>query len=140
MKTLKLTNIEELRRRAEKYLTKHQARSDFKISESDNLKLIHELRVHEIEFTMQNDELKLSNAESELNVRKYSELYDFSPMGSFTLTNEGEIIELNIQGSRLLNKKQLDLICCQFATFIVDEDKPIFHLFLEKVFISNVEN
>ena len=138
MKTKNTNDIERLRQKAEEYLTKFPSTSDLKLFEANNLKLIHELQVHQIELEMQNDELKKANVKSELEARKYIELYNFSSFCYFTLSKEGEIVELNLKGSHLLGKELSHLIGSRFGFFVSNEDKPIFNLFLEKVFIRNV--
>ena len=45
-------------------------------------KIIHELRVHQIELEMQNDEPKRVQLELEAARDKYQDLYDFAPVGS----------------------------------------------------------
>jgi len=128
--------MEEIREKAENYLSENPSSSVSMRSESDNLKLIHELEINEIEFAIQNDILVESNLRSIEEARKYSELYDFSPMGYFTLSTVGEIIELNLQGSKLLNKQQSDVINSLFGFFVDDEDKKVYNLFLEKIFLG----
>jgi hypothetical protein len=138
MKTKKISDIENLRQKAEEHLTKRAPKSVQKLLEYEALKLIHELKVHEIELVMQQDELLQANVQTEEVARKYMEYYNFSPMGQFTLRNDGEIIELNLQGSKLLNKYHKHSIGSQFGFFVFDEDKPIFNSFLEKVFTGKV--
>jgi len=53
--------------------------------ETDSIKLLHELQVHQIELEMQNEELIQANATAEAALKKYTMLYDFAPMGYFTL-------------------------------------------------------
>ena len=53
--------------------------------ESDVKKLLHELQVHQIELEMQNEELRKANETAETALKKYTMLYDFAPMGYFTL-------------------------------------------------------
>ena len=57
----------------------------------DTQKLIHELEVHQIELEMQNGELMRSRAELEEAYFKYTDLYDFAPVGYLTLTRDGKI-------------------------------------------------
>ncbi len=81
-----------------------------KMSSSDVNKLIHELQVHQIELEMQNEALKNSMMEIEEARRKYCELFDFAPVGYFTLDKNGLIIEANLAGSSLLGFEREALI------------------------------
>ena len=47
--------------------------------------IIHELHVHQIELELQNEELKRVQLELEGVKNKYQDLYDFAPIGYFTL-------------------------------------------------------
>jgi hypothetical protein len=73
--------------------------STTKLSEAETRKLIHELKVHQIELEMQNEELIQAKRQADIYIRKYAELYDFAPSGYFTLSAEGDICELNLTGS-----------------------------------------
>jgi len=103
-------------------------------SEVDTQKLIHELKVHQIELELQFEELDLAKEQAEVASEKYAELYDFAPTGYFTLSKPGEIIELNHNGAQMLGKERSRLKNSMFGFFVSDDTKPIFNLFLEKVF------
>ncbi len=138
--TQKKSKAEILRQKAEVLLKKQGVKSGSQLSEIDTLKLIHELEVHQIELEMQNEELLLAKERAaELASEKYIELYDFAPTGYFTLSKEGEIIELNYSGAEMLDKKRQRLKNSRFGFFISDDNKPIFNLFLAKVFNSNAK-
>ena len=107
--------------------------------DTDTLKLIHELEVHQIELEMQNKELRLACTRAEAATGKYSELYDFAPAGYFTLTRESKIVELNLSGSKMLGKVRSLLINNLFDRFISRDTKPGFNLFLAKAFSSNLK-
>lgn len=59
------------------------------LSVSETLKLIHELELHQIELEMQNEELALSRSVYHDLADKFIELYDFAPVGYFTLSKKG---------------------------------------------------
>ena len=54
-------------------------------------KIIHELRVHQIELEIQNDELKRVQLELEESRDKYQNLYDFAPVGYFTVDRKSVV-------------------------------------------------
>ncbi len=72
------------------------------------LSLLHELRVHQIELEMQNEELKIINNElkrvnyEEKQIKEqYLELYDFAPIGYFTVALNGIITKVNFTATNL---------------------------------------
>ncbi len=123
-----------LRQKAEEWLKKIKIKSVWENSKTETLKIVHELEVHKIELEMQNQELTVAKLKAQEAVQKYTELYDFAPTGYFTLSKEGDIIELNICGSQMLGKERSRLILSRFGFFVTDDTKPIFNLFLKKIF------
>jgi PAS domain S-box-containing protein len=80
--------------------------------------IIHELRVHKVELEMQNEELKRIQLVLEASTNKYEELYDFAPVGYFTLTPKGLIAEVNLTGAALLGMPRPKLIGRGFGRFV----------------------
>lgn len=60
----------------------------------DPAEIIHELRIHQIELEMQDEELKRFQYALEESRNKYQYLYDFAPVGYFTLNSQGIIKEV----------------------------------------------
>ena len=58
--------------------------------------IIHELRVHQIELEMQQDELKKTQLALEDSRDHYQDLYDFAPVGYLTLAPNGIIKQVNL--------------------------------------------
>ena len=126
-----------LRQKAEELLKKKATGSASSLSEIEMLKLIHELDVHQIELEILNDELmKANESMAKAATDKYAELYDFAPTGYFTISKQGKILELNLFGAAMLGRERLRLINKQFHFFISVDDKPVFNLFLDKIFNS----
>ena len=139
MKKVDKTDSALLRQKAEELLKLKPSGLGSPISETNTLKLIHELQVHQIELKMQNDELNLANTQVKVAAEKYTELYEFAPIGYFTLSREGKIIELNHCGAKMLGKDRQHLKNNLFVFFVSEETKPIFRLFLEKIFQTKSE-
>jgi PAS domain S-box-containing protein len=123
-----------LRQKAEELLKRKSPGKTLPFSEVESLKLIHELEVHQIELELQNEELRHAWAEAESANDKYIRLYDYAPSGYFTLSGKGEIIELNLSGAGMLGNYRQYLKNKLFFSFISEETKPTFRLFLEKIF------
>jgi len=128
---------ENLRQKAEDSLKKYISNTKTSYPEGDMLKLIHELQVHRVELELQNEELIQATDRAETASKKYSELYDFAPIGYFTLTKEGYINELNLSGASLLNKERSQLLNRMFAVYVSNDTKPAFNLFISKIFSSS---
>ena len=126
-----------LRQKAENRLKERSVESVRNNSEADNLKLIHELEVHQIELEMQNEELALARSEAVDSAEKFTELYDFAPTGFFTLSPDGEILELNLCGAQMIGKERSHFKKSQFRFFISDDTKPAFNHFFDTVFESS---
>ncbi len=103
-------------------------------SEADAARLLHELQVHQIELEAQNEELHRVQAEVDVALRHYTELYDFAPIGYFTWTPDGEIETVNLAGASLLGRDRAALAGRAFAEFVPSADRPAFDRFLEDVF------
>ena len=129
-----------LRHKAAKLLEKKQlVKSDSIFSQAENLKLIHELELHQIELELQNEELLLAKEQAEIAIDKYTELYDFAPSGYFILSETGKVLDANLTGSNMLGKVRSKLINSQFGFFVSDDTKSVFNKFLEKTFKSNIK-
>ena len=127
-----------LRQKAEELLTGKCSNPanqlPLQLSEADTLKLIYELQVHQIELELQNEELVTARKVSESASDKYIELYDFAPSGYFTLSKEGQILELNLCGSKMLGKERLHLKDKLFDFFLLSDSRLDFDHFLQDVF------
>lgn len=123
-----------LRSRAEERLKNLKTGPVIPRTEESTKKLLHELQVHQIELEMQNEELRQSREESETALERYTELYDFAPVGFFTLDKDGIISSVNLTGASLLGTDRSRLIKKSFKLFITVEDRPVFVAFLKKVF------
>lgn len=91
--------------------------------------LIDELKVHQIELEIINEELRRSHAELEESRDLYIELYDFAPVGYLTLTAEGLIEQINLTAASMLGMDRDQLLNCRFAALVAPQDADAWYLF-----------
>ncbi|MDO9269126.1 MAG: EAL domain-containing protein [Methylobacter sp.] len=108
-----------------------RARTPVEPSSHSMEKLLHELRAHQIELEMQNEELQHARAALEASHSRYLNLYEFAPIGYLTLTPEGKIIEINLTAAALLGVERSSLINRPFANLIVPQDSDRWYLLLK---------
>jgi len=131
------TDAQMLRKKAEEKLKEKKNIADKPIIEADVKRLLHELQVHQIELEMQIEELRHAYETSEIALKKYTMLYDFAPMGYFTLDADGSICDLNFTGAEMLGERRFSLVNSNFKLFVSDESKHTFNEFFNKVCTSN---
>jgi len=128
----------ELRRRAEKQmraLKRNPAETPGPSpAAADPARLLHELQVNRIELEMQNAELAETRDRLESALEKYTDLYDFAPVGYFSLTEESLILDVNLTGALLLGAERSRLISRHLKDFVVRPERSDFTTFLEKTF------
>ena len=89
---------------------------------------LHELRVHQIELEMQNEELRRTQEQLEISRARYFDLYDLAPVGYFTLSEHGLILEANLTVATLLGLPRGALVKQPLSHFILPEDQEIYYL------------
>ena len=98
--------------------------------DADAQRLVHELQVHQIELEMQNRELQEARDRMETLVDKYTDLYDFAPVGYFSLEEPGRIVEVNLTGAALLGVERAWLVNQHLLRFMAPESQPVLEAFL----------
>jgi PAS domain-containing protein len=80
------------------------------LSVDEARKLIHELRVLQIELEIQNEALR----QAQLNLAKshvqYINFYDLAPLGYLTLNEQGIILEANLTAAKQLGTSRSEFI------------------------------
>ncbi len=122
---------DKLRRKAEELIENrpYAKEDDVKIDD-----YVHELYVHQIELELQNEELRESQIKLENSKREYFDLYNFAPIGYFTLDKKGIILKANLAGSALLNMERLKLYNNAFITYVPVDQRNKFHHHIKKTF------
>ena len=122
----------QLRRQAvEKIVREKEAQSwedPETLSPEEIRRLIHELRVHQVELEMQNEELLRAQGELDASRVRYFGLYDLAPVGYCTISEMGLILEANLTAATLLGVTRGALVKQPFARFIIKEDQDTYYL------------
>ena len=128
----------ELRRRAERQTKVTPADFDeiAGMSTKDMAKMIHELRVHQIELEMQNEELRRIQEELEVARDRYSHLYDFAPVGYLTVNEKGIVEGANLTFATLMGMERSAVVGKPFSRFIQREDQDVYYLNLQRLLES----
>ena len=126
----------ELRRQAEELALRHAAPVSTDPESSLPtwcVELLHELRVHQIELEMQNEELRLAQTRLDEARARYLDLYELAPLGYFTLDEFGVILEANLYAASRLGVSRVALVRQPFNRFIPKEDQDSFYLHRRKL-------
>lgn len=91
-------------------------------------RVIHDLRVHQIELELQNEELRRTQDALEHARAKYVDLFDRAPVGYLTLDEHGLILEANYTLARMLNVDRAALIRQPMSLFVLREDQDAYYL------------
>ena len=114
-----------MRKKAEEIVKNQIDHTKDKSWDLDNV--IYELRVNQTELEMQNEELRTSQIKLENLNHKYFDLYNYAPVGYFTLNKNGLILDVNLAGSELLGTERANLQNKAFIQYINPEDRNKFH-------------
>jgi two-component system cell cycle sensor histidine kinase/response regulator CckA len=127
----------QLRRRAEDFLKKNPAAIQ-STPAADIQKLVEELQIHQVELEMQNEELRRAQLEMADARDRYADLYDFAPVGYFTISEKGLILEANLTGAKMLGLERGRLIGRPFSRFVAQDAQDNFYLYRKKIFETGI--
>ena len=130
--------LESLREKAEKLLERESGRNEIS-DQMDVKELVHELRVHQIELEIQNDELRRVQHIVEDSRKRYYDLFDNAPFGYIILDENGILKQFNKAFFEMVYREALHNYSCAFADLIHTEDAAVFRARL-KAILKNPEN
>lgn len=120
----------EIRRQAEeRYQLKTLASPEMlkPLTPESTESILHELRVHQIELEMQNEELRRTHEELEASHARYFDLYELAPMGYVTVNELDLIQQINLSSVILLGVIRSTMIHKLITELIYHEDQDIYH-------------
>ncbi|KAF0188515.1 MAG: PAS domain [Desulfobulbaceae bacterium] len=127
----------QLRKSAEEKLRQTESLPQEQLTPDGTQALLHDLRVHQIELEMQNDELRRTQHQLEISQARYFDLYNLAPVGYTTLSEEGIIEEANLTCANLLGVARGELVKRPFSHFVFAEDQDIYYLHCRKLMEMN---
>jgi PAS domain S-box-containing protein len=122
-----------LRRQAEEQVRADEEQDPAILSPEAARRLFHELRVHQIELEMQNEELRRAQVELDASRARYFDLYDLAPVGYFTLNERGILQEANLTSAALLGVVRSDMAGQPLSRFIVPDDQDTYYLHFKRL-------
>ena len=123
----------ELRKRAEAVLLEATPENITHQSPEEIQKTVFSLRVHQIELEMQNEELRQTQAALDVSWKRYFDFYNLAPVGYFTISPEGLILEANLIAASFLGLPQAKLINQPLTNFVHQQDQDLYYLFRKKL-------
>jgi|GEM_PF-2226230 len=130
-----------LREQAEKLALENMAASSENISRMSSEEIretLHNLRVHQIELEMQNEELRQTQHERDAAQSRYVDLYDEAPVGYCTLAESGLIEQANLTAAGLLGVKRAELLEKPITGFVLKEEQDTFYLLKKNTLLSGL--
>ncbi len=100
----------------------------------DFVKLLQELQFKEIELELKNEELERFNNDLEKSVKNYSDFFNSSLVGNFTVKDNGIIVNVNKAGAELLGLTEEELKQKSIYNFISRASKMQFDAMLLDLF------
>jgi len=89
---------------------------------------LEELRIHQIELEMQNEELQLAQMDLERSRARYFDLYNLAPVGYVTVDGDGAIVEMNVRAAALLATTRAALDGRKFSRCVLVEDQDTYYV------------
>jgi PAS domain S-box-containing protein len=104
------------------------------ISPLTSRQLVHELRVHQIELELQNEELRRMQNELADARSRYFDLYDLAPVGYCTVSEGKIILEANLTAGSLLGLPRDAMVGKRVQNFILAADQDVYYLHRMRLF------
>lgn len=132
--------FEDLRKQAIEKINKN----GFAINNIENKQeietIIEELNILQIELELQNDELQKTHQITLKESEKFQNIFNNSPIGYLSITNEGKIIEANNTICNLLNISKTAIMQTPITKYISSGSQDNFYLYLKTIITTKKSN
>lgn len=123
---------QDLRQRAEELFKASEPVDPATLSPEETKQLYHELRVHQIELEMQNEELRSAQEELDASMSRYFDLYDLAPIGYMTISAKNIIQEANLAAATMFGVARSALVKEGIRQILPQEDQVLFYQHVEQ--------
>ena len=121
-----------LRQRAEATFSQRPA-CDGDDGQGDNLRLLHELQIHQIELELQNEEIEGAYQESDAQRQRLQDMYGFAPVAYLSVSKSGVMTQINLAAAILLGVTLSECTRYRFGAFVHGDDQSRFNAFLGRI-------
>lgn len=95
--------------------------------------LLHELQKYQVMLEAQNNELRVALAALEESLERSADLYNLAPVGYFTVSDTGLILQANVTAANMLGTVKKALTKQPISRFIFKADEDIYCLLRKKL-------
>jgi PAS domain S-box-containing protein len=128
--------VDSLRQQAEEKLPDVEGEEMAALSPEEARRLLHELRVHQIELETQNEELRRARQEGEASRARYLDLYNLAPVGYLTVSEEDRILEANLTAASLLEEDGTALAGHWLLHYVFPDDEQMYYRRRQQLFAT----
>ncbi len=93
---------------------------------AENVRLLHELQVHQVELEMQNKQLRDAQQQLEESRSRYADLFDLAPVAYCVFDRNGTIEDANLAAAALLRMNRSALVGLPFSRVVTIAEKQTF--------------
>lgn len=97
-------------------------------------RLLEDLRVHQAELELQNQELRGIQMALEASRQRYFTLFDLAPVPCFVFDQQHAVVEMNFAAAELVGLARGEPWSRPFSLFLTEESRPVFHEHLRAAF------
>jgi PAS domain S-box-containing protein len=93
---------------------------------AENVRLLHDLQVHQVELEMQNKQLRDAQEHLEESRARYADLFDLAPVAYCVFDRNGAIEDSNVAAATLLRMNRSAMIGLPFSRAVMIAEKQTF--------------
>jgi two-component system cell cycle sensor histidine kinase/response regulator CckA len=124
------SRIGDLRARAERAVP--TTPSGTTVTAEEALRSVEELRAHQVELELRNEQLQENELRLKEACARYGELFDGAPVGYLTLDWQGVIKEVNLTASKMLGRERARVVGTPLGLYLDGPGNNVLYVHLRK--------